>query len=142
MSAAYPGPNPAPGPLTGMTYVLLRVVAGAMFSFHGMQKVLGVLSETPPPVGSQLWIGGLIELVCGVAIAIGLLTRPAAFLASGTMAVAYAQFHWEFRFDSAFIPTVNGGELAVLYCFVFLYVCCRGSGPWSLDALRADRPRV
>ena len=117
-------------------YALLRIVAGAMFAFHGVQKVLGLLTDSQPPVGSQLWIGGAIELVCGVAIALGLLTRVAAFLASGTMAVAYFQFHWKFSFDSGFFPVVNGGELAVLYCFVFLYMACRSAGPWSLDARR------
>lgn len=124
-------------PFAGSAYALLRVVAGAMFAFHGVQKVLGVLAEHQPPVGSQLWIGGLIELVCGVLLVLGLFTHAAAFLASGTMAVAYFQFHWKFQFDSAFIPTVNQGELAVLYCFVFLYIACKGGGPGSVDGLRA-----
>lgn len=108
-----------------LAYVALRVVSGAMFAFHGMQKVLGVLAESQPPVGSQLWIGGLIELVCGLLIAIGLGTRWAAFLASGTMAVAYIQFHWDFQTGAELLPAINHGELAVLYCFVFLYIACR-----------------
>lgn len=120
-------------------YALLRVVAGAMFTFHGVQKVFGVLTDHQPAVGSQLWIGGVLELVCGAAIALGLFTRLAAFLASGMMAVAYFQFHWKFQFDAGFIPTVNKGELAVLYCFVFLYVACKGAGVWSLDSGRPER---
>ena len=121
-------------PFSEKAYALLRIVAGAMFTFHGVQKVFGVLTEQQPPMGSQLWIGGAIELVCGAAIALGFRTRLAAFLASGTMAVAYFQFHWKLRFDSAFFPTVNGGELAALYSFVFLYMACRGAGPWSLES--------
>jgi len=126
-------------PLSERAYSLLRFVAGAMFAFHGVQKVLGVLTDQQPAVGSQLWIGGLVELVCGAAVALGLYARPAAFLASGTMAVAYFQYHWKFRFDSAFLPGVNDGELAVLYCFTFFYVSFRGAGRWSLDARRGAR---
>src|SRR5688500_12827896 len=92
---------------TEIAYVLLRVVAGLMFAFHGVQKVFGVLTDHQPPVGSQLWIGGLIELVCGFAIALGLLTPLAAFLASGTMAVAYFQFHWKLAGGAQFFPAVN-----------------------------------
>jgi putative oxidoreductase len=78
----------------------------------------------------------LIELVCGVLIAVGLFTRLAAFLASGTMAVAYFQFHWKFQMGSAFFPTINQGELAVLYCFTFFYFAFQGSGPLSIDRSR------
>ena len=127
-------------PFTERAYALLRIVAGAMLTFHGVQKIFGVLSEQQPPVGSQLWIGGLLELVCGAAIALGLCTRLAAFLASGMLAVAYIQFHWKFQFNSAFFPTVNKGELAVLYSFVFLYFACKGGGIWSVDAARRARP--
>lgn len=119
-----------------LSYTLMRVVAGLMFSFHGMQKVLGVLKDSTPEVGSQLWIGGAIELVCGIAIAGGIFTRLAAFLSSGTMAVAYAQYHWKFMLDERFIPTVNKGELALLYSLVFLYICCVGGGWMSWDARR------
>jgi putative oxidoreductase len=114
-------------------YALLRLVSGFMFSFHGMRKILGIMSEFKPPVGSQLWIGGLIELVCGLAIMIGLKARWAAFLASGTMAVAYFQFHWKLQLGSAILPAINKGELAALYSFVFLLIACRGAGKWSLD---------
>ena len=118
-------------------YAALRIVAGILLAFHGLQKIFGVLSDFQPPVGSQLWIGGVIELVAGLLIAFGLLTVWAAFLASGTMAVAYAQFHWKFAFDSAFFPVVNKGELAVVYTFVFLFIACKGAGIASLDGMRS-----
>ena len=115
-------------------YALLRIMTGFMFSFHGMQKMFGVLSQHPqPPVGSQIWIGGVLELVCGLLVLAGVRTRWAAFLASGEMAVAYVQFHWKFQLGSQFLPGVNQGELAVLYCFIFLLIACRGGGKWSLD---------
>jgi len=120
-------------------YLLLRVLCGLMFTFHGLQKVLGILTTHQPEVGSQIWIGGVIEVVAGLAIAVGFLTSWAAFLASGTMAVAYAQFHWRLGFGKDFIPTINKGELAVVYALVFLYIACRGGGRFSLDALRAAR---
>lgn len=121
-------------------YTALRVIAGFAFSLHGMQKVFGVLTTKPPPeLWTQAWFGGVIELVCGVAIALGLFTRPAAFLASGTMAVAYLQFHWKFQLGEKFFPVAgvgNGGELALIYCFLFLWICIRGAGAISLDRLR------
>ena len=121
-----------------ITYAALRMVAGAMLAFHGAQKVLGWhVARATPAVGSQIWIGGLIELVGGLLIAAGLFTRPAAFLAAGTMAVAYFQFHWKFALAGGmWIPTLNKGELAALYCFVFLFIWARGSGAASLDQLR------
>jgi putative oxidoreductase len=116
----------------------LRFVAGGMLALHGAQKIFGFLAKNPQPaVGSQLWIGGLIELVGGILIAIGLFTRPFAILASGTMAVAYFQFHWKLAMDDwKFLPTVNGGEAAVLYCFIFLVFGVAGAGAFSLDAAR------
>ena len=122
-------------------YALLRIVAGLMFSFHGFQKILGVLTKVQPPVGTQLWFGGLIELVAGLAIAAGIFTTWAAFLASGEMAVAYVQFHWQLAVGARFFPTVNQGELALLYSFVFLYIATRGVGKWSLDRRRARATR-
>ena len=80
-------------PKADVFYALLRIVSGLMFSFHGLQKLFGVQSTFMPPAGSQLWFGGVIELVAGFAIAAGLFATWAAFLASGEMAVAYLQFH-------------------------------------------------
>ena len=114
-------------------YALMRIMAGFMFSFHGAQKILGVLSEFQPPVGSQLWFGGIIELLGGLAVMLGFQTRAAAFLCSDEMAVAYFQFHWKFQMGSKFFPAINQGEMAVLYCFVFLYIACRGAVKWGLD---------
>ena len=115
------------------SYALLRIMTGFMFSFHGAQKILGVLSEFRPPAGSQLWFGGIIELLCGLAVMIGFKTRLAAFLCSGTMAVAYFQFHWKFQMGPNFFPAINKGELAALYSFVFLYIACRGGVKLSVD---------
>lgn len=117
----------------------LRLVAGTMLAFHGAQKLFSLL--LPPghhiAVGSQLWFGGIIELVCGSFVAIGLFTRPAALLASGTMAVAYFQFHWKFEMTNwKFLPAINQGELAALYCFVFLLFAVSGPGVISFDRLR------
>jgi putative oxidoreductase len=117
-------------------YAFMRTISGFMFTFHGVQKIFGVLSDHPAPAfGTQMWIGGIIELVCGVLIALGAFTPYAAFLASGTMAVAYIQFHWNFQFDSNFLPGVNGGEMAALYAVVLLFMACKGSGVFSVDAL-------
>jgi putative oxidoreductase len=119
-------------------YALLRIVSGALFALHGTQKLFNFPpSPHPIPQFSQVWFGGVIELVCGVLIAIGLLTRPAAFLASGTMAVAYLQFHWKLQTEGlAWLPSVNQGELAVVYCFLFLFIAGRGGGLASVDGRR------
>ena len=128
------------GPLTGGAYVLLRVVSGLAFAFHGVQKHFGYQREGPAPeFGSQIWIGGWIELVTGSLMALGLFTRWAAFLASGTMAVAYVQFHWRFQLGPQFFPTINKGELALIYAFVFFYIACRGPGRMSLDPVPPPR---
>ena len=118
-------------PYAEFAYALLRVVAGLMFAFHGYQKFFG---GATPPVGSQMWLGAVIELLGGLLIAVGLGTVYAAFLASGTMAVAYAQFHWKGALDANFFPINNKGELALLYCLVFFYFAFRGPGRYSLDA--------
>jgi putative oxidoreductase len=117
-------------------YAVLRIVIGFLFLWHGTQKLFGFPAALPPGVTLplQLKIGGVIELVCGALIMIGLFTRYAAFLASGTMAVAYFQFHWKLQFaHKMFFPLVNMGEEAVVYCFVFLFIACRGAGAWSVD---------
>lgn len=119
------------------SYAGLRMGAGFMFLFHGGQKLFGFLTTKPqPPFGSQLWFGGIIELVCGTLVALGLFTRPAAFLASGMMAVAYTQAHWRLEFANyKFLPIVNQGEPAALYALVFLVLFTHGPGRASLDRL-------
>lgn len=122
-------------------YAALRIVAGLMFSLHGAQKILGFYAKHSPAVGSQIWFGGVIELVAGLLIALGLLTRPAAFLAAGQMAVAYFQFHWKLDMSGGkWHPIVNTGELSALYCFVFLFVTMRGPGLAALGG-RVRRAR-
>jgi putative oxidoreductase len=114
-------------------YAVLRIVAGLSFALHGSQKLFGIPGNKPPvPFASFLGVGGLIELVCGLLIALGFLASYAAFIASGEMAVAYFMLH----FPKGVLPTVNQGDLAVLYCFVFLYIAAQGSGIWSVDASR------
>lgn len=116
-----------------VAYALLRIFAGFMFSFHGAQKLFDLWTDHQTEVGSQIWIGGIIELVGGLLVMVGVQTRLAAFLCSGTMAVAYVQFHWKFQMDKNFFPAINQGELAVLYAFVFLYIACRGGVMLSID---------
>lgn len=126
---------------TAPAFAVLRIVAGALFSVHGMQKLLGwPAGMHTVPLASLLGVGGVIELVGGLLIAVGLFARPAAFLASGEMAVAYFLFHWKFRFtNSAWMPLVNKGELAVVYCFLFLFIAAHGPGIASLDSVRRRR---
>jgi putative oxidoreductase len=113
---------------------LLRIVAGLLFMEHGTQKLLGFPAgpNPMPPAGSFMWFGGIVEAACGLLIALGLFTRIAAFIAAGEMAVAY----WMFHAPSAFYPAVNGGDAAVLFCFVFLYLVFAGPGALSLDGTR------
>jgi len=113
-------------------YALMRIVTGFMFAFHGPQITLGVLSEFRTPAWSQLWFGGIIELVGGLMVMLGVKTRAAAFICSGTMAVAYIQYHWKLQIGPQLFPAVNKGELALLYTFVFLLIACRGGVKWSL----------
>ena len=112
-------------------YAIFRIVVGLLFSFHGMQKLFGLFGGEgqQPPLTSLGGIAGIIEFVCGVLVMIGLLTSWAAFLASGTMAVAYFKVHF---MKDGFWPIENHGELAAVYCFVFLYIAARGAGPWSV----------
>ncbi len=118
---------------------LLRIVAGLMFIQHGTQKIFSfpAAARGPFEIMSQLGIGGVLELVGGTLIVLGLFTRPVAFVLSGMMAVAYFQFHG----TSSLYPLVNGGELAALYCFVFLYLAFAGPGAWALDGLTGRRRR-
>ena len=117
---------------------LLRSVAGLIFMEHGTQKLLGFPpAEGPgPALFSLSGIAGLLELVGGPLLALGLFTRPVAFILSGEMAFAY----WMAHAPQSFFPAVNGGDAAILYCFVFLYLAVAGGGAWSLDHLR-DRSR-
>ena len=112
-------------------YALLRIVAGLLFTMHGTQKLFGFPNKMPVPLSPLITVGGVIELVCGLLILLGFLTSIAAFIASGMMAVAYFMAH----FPNGFWPIINQGELAVIYCFVFLYFAARGSGIWSLDSI-------
>jgi putative oxidoreductase len=126
-------------PRAEVVFAALRIVAGTMFALHGAQKLFGVLGGTVPAPGTQLWFGAIIELTAGSAIALGIATPWMAFLASGTMAVAYVQFHWKLDFGAGFFPPVNKGELALIYCLFFLYLACRGPGPASWDGARLAR---
>lgn len=123
-------------PRSEAVFTCLRILTGLMFALHGVQQLFGVLGTSRAEAWRQHWVGALIQLLTGLAIASGLFTSWAGFLASGTMAVAYLQFHWRFAFDANFFPTVNAGELALVYSFLFLFIACRGPGRWSLDALR------
>ncbi len=110
-------------------YSIMRLMVGLAFACHGAQKLLGAFGGQFP-AGKPLMIGaGVIELVGGVLVAVGLATCYAAFVASGEMAAAYFMVHA----PQGFWPLQNKGELAVVYCFVFLYVATQGSGSWSLD---------
>ncbi|MGB0669417.1 MAG: DoxX family protein [Porticoccaceae bacterium] len=110
-------------------YALLRIVTGFLFIWHGTQKLFNFPKDFPYPLNPLMYSAGTIELVGGLLIMIGLFTRPAAFICSGTMAVAY----WMAHGMNSFFPLVNGGVAATLYCFAFLYIAVRGAGIWSLD---------
>lgn len=111
-------------------YAVLRIMAGTMFALHGTAKLFGWPGDKAPAAAHLLIAAGVIESFTGFMIALGFQTRWAALLASGTMAVAYFKSH---AFGGSFFPTVNRGELAVLYCFLFLFIAARGSGIWSAD---------
>jgi putative oxidoreductase len=114
-------------------YVLLRFTAGLLFCLHGLPKLFGGFGRTAPvALMSQMGLAGIIEVIGGAMISLGLFTSPVAFVASGQMAVAYFQAHA----PRSLWPIVNGGELAALFCFVFLYIAAVGPGKWSLDSLR------
>jgi len=111
---------------------ILRIVAALIFMEHGTQKLLGfpVSERAAPELLSLSGIAGILELVGGALLVLGLFTRPVAFILSGEMAVAY----WMAHAPQSFFPVNNGGDAAILYCFVFLYLFAAGGGPWSLDA--------
>ena len=120
---------------------LLRIVAGFTFSLHGFQKLFGLLggmggTGAKAQFFSLIWFAGFLELVGGLLLILGLFTVPTAFLLSGLMAAAYFMAH----LPKGFWPILNRGELATLYCFVFLYLFTAGPGPWSLDRLLRKKP--
>jgi putative oxidoreductase len=114
--------------IAGPAYAAFRIVTGFLFAFHGAQKLFGAFGGQAQPLASMPGAAGAIELVCGVLVMVGVLTGFAAFLASGEMAVAYFLAHA----PKGLWPIQNGGELAALYCFAFLYIAARGAGMWSL----------
>jgi putative oxidoreductase len=118
-------------------YSIMRLIVGLLFSFHGAQKLFGAFGGQQMVSNPKMLLAGIIE-ISGLLVAVGLLASWAAFLASGEMAVAYFTAHA----PGGFLPIVNKGELAVLYCFVFLYIASRGSGRWSVDALLRGRARA
>ena len=121
----------------GALQSLLRIVTGALFMQHGVQKLFGLLLNPtrpwngPPEFLTQFWFAGVLETFGGALIVLGLFTRPVAFLLAGEMAVAYFQAH----FPRNFWPIRNGGEVVVMFCFTYLYLFAVGGGPFSLDAL-------
>src|SRR5262249_4743273 len=120
-------------PFEPQTLALLRIMAGFLFLWHGMQKLFGFPGEMPPGVPAFItWTAGPIEFLGGILVMLGLFTRPAAFLSSGLMAFAYWMWHgWR-----ALLRTSTQGAPAVLSCSPFLYIAARGAGPWSVDGAR------
>ncbi len=116
------------------TYAAFRIVTGLLFIWHGTQKLFGFPVPAPEAPAFVIYVAGSIELVGGALVMIGLFTGWAAFLCSGLMAAAY----WMAHGTKAFFPLVNGGELAALYCFAFLFISARGAGIWSVDQPRAS----
>ncbi|WP_354550190.1 DoxX family protein [Kaistia defluvii] len=114
------------------TLGLLRIVSSLIFMAHGTQKILGFpASDKAPAMFSLSWTAGMLELVGGFLLLIGLFSRPVAFVLSGLMAFAY----WMAHAPRSVYPVLNGGDAAILYCFIFLYLVFAGPGRWSVDAL-------
>jgi putative oxidoreductase len=122
-------------PHTDKLYSLMRIVFGFLFLCHGLQKAFGALGGTQVPIASMLGVAAVIELIGGSLVMLGLMTRWAAFVCAGQMAAAYFIAH----FGRGLLPIQNGGELAALYSWAFLFIAAYGSGRWSLDALRKLR---
>jgi putative oxidoreductase len=127
-------------------FAIMRIVVGLMFAVHGSQKLFGIPPRLPQmgSLNALTATAGIIELACGILVAIGFFGGLAAFLASGQMAVAYFMAHFPWKFESIYkyLPSVNGGELAVIYCFVFLFIAAYGSGVWSVDwCLGSSKPK-
>ena len=116
-------------PFESHTYAAMRIMAGALFLWHGASKLFGFPAPTPDAPPFIIYVAGGIELLGGILVMIGFQTRWAAFLCSGLMAAAY----WMAHGLNDFFPLNNGGELAALYCFVFLFIAAKGSGIWSVD---------
>jgi len=116
---------------------ILRIVAALIFMEHGTQKLLGFPAgpNPGPAFMSLMWIGGVIEIVGGILLVLGLFTRPVALILSGEMAVAY----WMAHAPRSVFPALNGGDAAILYCFIFLFMAAAGGGVWSLDHARGRR---
>ena len=117
--------------MTRYTQGLLRLVAGFCFALHGAQKLFGAFHGTKMAMFSLLWVAGVIELTGGTLIFLGLFTRPVAFVLAGEMALAYFRQH----FPKGFWPIENGGELAALYCFIFLFFAAAGPGGLNLESI-------
>jgi putative oxidoreductase len=131
-------------PFTEAVWALFRVVVGLLFALHGASTVFGVFggnrgSGQAAAVGTWPgWYAGVIQLVCGVLVLVGLLTMPAAILASGSMAYAYFTVHQ----PQALLPLENGGDASVLFCWAFLAIAVVGAGRWSVDGLRRPQERA
>lgn len=118
---------------SGPLLSVLRIISALLFMEHGTAKLLGFpateMFAQPPEVATLPWIAGVLELVGGALLALGLFTRPIAFVLSGQMAVAY----WMAHAPQSLYPVQNQGDAAILFCFIFLYIAAAGGGPWSLD---------
>jgi putative oxidoreductase len=125
-------------PLEPAFYTLMRVFFGLLFMQHGAQKLFGAFGQEQVPLASLMGLAGVIEFFGGLLIAIGLLTRPAAFICAGEMAAAYLMAHA----PRSVWPIVNEGELALLFMFGFLFILTRGGGRWSLDTLISGERRA
>jgi len=125
-------------PYAKYIYSITRIWVGVLFACHGLQKVFGLLGGETKEPGSLLWVAGAIEVVTGLLVAVGFQTRLAAFIASGQMAVAYFMAHQ----GRALLPIQNGGELAVLYAWIFLTIAAMGSGVLAVQAEDPPAPKV